>query len=295
MAFAGRDGPRSTNEQRRKSQWYIRGDQHRPRFQPSESTASTKAPKQADAAKQTAKSGKTASSAKTAAPDRAVTAKGSQAAQESKALANAKEKLVSGDSAAKFASQLKDFGTFANKLTKGFGDVGQFLNTINGALDKTLKGLQDGMQFAEKLGGFENQLKGSLRCTHEPREDRPPAPQSFKGLQGGAPPPAGQPGTPAPATGGTELPPLLHQPVPGRRGSTRCTARRNACRRAGDRGGASCRSTSRSACRSRSRSGQDASVPGRTQPTRTRARRNRVLAATTPRQMFALQAARRPR
>src|SRR5688572_8896426 len=184
----------------------IRGDQHRPRFQPSESTASTKTPKQAAAAKQTAKSEKSVSSAKTAAPDRAVTAKGSQATQESQALASAKEKLVSGDSAAKFASQLKDFGTFANKLTKGFGDVGQFLNTINGALDKTLKGLQDGMQFAEKLGGFENQLKGTFDALTNLVKTGLQLLESFKGLQGGAPPPAGQPGTPAPATGGTAPP-----------------------------------------------------------------------------------------
>jgi hypothetical protein len=126
--------------------------------------------------------------AKAVATDRTGTAKGTHGAAEAKALAHAKEKLLSGDLGAKFASGLKDFGSFAGKIGKGIQNAEQFLNKVNGALDKTLKGLQDGLQFAEKLGGFENQLKGTFDALTNLVKTGLQLVDSLKAILGGAAP-----------------------------------------------------------------------------------------------------------
>jgi hypothetical protein len=121
---------------------------------------------------------------------------------------------------------LKDFGSFASKLSKGFGDVGQFLSKLNGALDKTLKGTQDGMQLAEKLGGFENQLKGTFDALTNLVKTGLQILETFKGFSLVAPrrlldsqdaPPAASGGAAPPAApAARERPPARLHPQPRR-------------------------------------------------------------------------------
>jgi hypothetical protein len=173
------------------------------RRRPTVSTAGTHGTSHAGAVPPQVQAKAAQKAAKTVIADRTGTAKGSHGAAETAALAHAKEKLVSGDVGAKFASGLKDLGSFATKLGKGIHSAEDFMGKLTGALDKTMKGLQDGMQFAEKLGGFENQLKGTFEALTNITKTVMQLADSLKALLGGgqtAPAPAQ--GGPAPAQGG---------------------------------------------------------------------------------------------